>query len=101
VKALAALEDVPDGGALAVGEMLLTRAGDTVAAFANRCPHAGFALRRADGTLIVQERRYLVCPVHGASFSLQDGACVGGPCNGEGLAPIAVTVRDGVIYAAV
>lgn len=101
MRALAAVDDVPEGGALAVGEVLLTRVGAAVGAFRNRCPHAGFSLMRTDGALIVQEHRYLVCPVHGASFSLRDGACVGGPCNGEGLTPIAITVRDGMIYAAV
>jgi nitrite reductase/ring-hydroxylating ferredoxin subunit len=101
VRGIAAVEDVPEGGALAVGEVLLTRVGGAVAAFHNRCPHAGFSLVKSDGALIVQERLYLVCPVHGASFSLHDGACAGGPCNGEGLSPITITVRDGVIYAAV
>jgi nitrite reductase/ring-hydroxylating ferredoxin subunit len=45
----------------------------------------------------VQEGRYLVCGAHGASFALEDGACAGGPCNGDGLERIAVTVRDGVV----
>lgn len=101
MRALVAADDVPEGGALAVGDVLLTRVGDVVAAFANRCPHAGFPLTRSDGALVVQERRYIVCPVHGASFGLHDGACAGGPCNGEGLSPIAITVRAGVVYAAV
>lgn len=101
MRALASVDDLPEGGVLVVGEVLLTRCEGVVAAFRNRCPHAGFSLVRADGRTIVQERRFLVCPVHGASFALKDGACAGGPCNGEGLTPIAVTVRDGQIYAAV
>jgi nitrite reductase/ring-hydroxylating ferredoxin subunit len=101
MKLLAAAVDVPEGGALAVDEVLLTRSGGAVFAFRNVCSHAGFALSRADGVVIVQERRYIVCPVHGASFDMRSGACAGGPCNGEGLTPIAVTERDGLIYAAV
>lgn len=101
MRALASVDDVPEGGVLVVGELLLMRCEGVVAAFRNRCPHAGFSMVRADGSVIVQEQRYLVCPVHGASFALKDGACAGGPCNGDGLSPIAIVVRDGAIYAAV
>lgn len=80
--------------------LLLTRRGASVSAFLNRCPHAGYPLQRADGRVLVQERRYLVCGAHGASFDLTTGACAGGPCNGEGLTPVAVTViGDDVVTA--
>ena len=77
--------------------IIVTRSGDGVAAFRNKCPHAGYPLQRADGSILVQEGRYLVCGGHGASFALADGACAGGPCNGDGLERIAVVVRDGVV----
>lgn len=102
--ALARVEDIPDAGArLADADgvsLILTRRGDVVRAFRNRCTHADFPLQRADGRLIVQEGRYLVCAVHGASYRLDDGACAGGPCNGGALEPIAIIVRDGVIFTA-
>ncbi len=101
MRALAPLEDVPEGGALVVEGVLLTRCKGAISAFRNRCPHAGFSFARADGSVIVQERRYLVCPVHGASFDLKSGVCAGGPCNGEGLSPVAITICEGQIYAAV
>lgn len=75
---------------------ILTRSGDRIAAFRNKCPHAGYPLQRADGRILVQENRYLVCTAHGASFTL-DGACAGGPCNGEGLERVNVEVRDGAV----
>lgn len=77
--------------------LIVTRRGDAIAAFRNKCPHAGYPLQRADGRIVVQEGRYMVCAAHGASFELADGACAGGPCNGEGLERIAVIVRDGVV----
>jgi len=76
---------------------IVTRRGDVIAAFRNRCPHAGHPLQRADGRILVQEGRYLVCGGHGASFTLEHGACAGGPCNGDGLDPIAIEIADGVV----
>jgi nitrite reductase/ring-hydroxylating ferredoxin subunit len=80
--------------------LILTRQGDHIAAFRNKCPHAGYPLQRHDGRIVVQEGRYMVCGAHGASFTLTDGACAGGPCNGDGLTPIAIVIADGVARVA-
>lgn len=77
--------------------VIVTRVGERGAAFRNKCPHAGYPLQRADGRILVQEGRYMVCGAHGASFALEDGACAGGPCNGDALERIPVEVRDGFI----
>lgn len=105
---LARLDALPDPGAIVVyvGEgawpvsLILTRRGDSIAAFRNKCPHAGYPLQGADGRIVVQEGRYIICRAHGASFTLEHGACAGGPCNGDGLERVAVTVRDGAICLA-
>ena len=80
--------------------VIVTRSAGAIAAFHNLCPHAGYPLQRADGRVLVQEGRYMVCGGHGASFALDTGACAGGPCNGEGLTRIAIVVRDGVVLTA-
>jgi nitrite reductase/ring-hydroxylating ferredoxin subunit len=46
---------------------------------------------------VVQEGRFIVCATHGASYTLEDGACAGGPCNGKPLERIAIRIRDGVV----
>jgi nitrite reductase/ring-hydroxylating ferredoxin subunit len=79
---------------------LITRRGDRIAAFRNKCSHAGYPLQRADGAVVLQDSRYIVCAAHGASFTLERGECVGGPCKGEGLERIAIIVRDGAVYTA-
>ncbi len=97
---LARLDDLADPCAIVAyaGDVALvvTRAGDRIHAFRNKCPHAGYPLQRADGRILVQEQRYIVCGAHGASFTF-DGACAGGPCNGDGLEHVAIIVRDGVV----
>lgn len=103
---LARLEDVPDPGAIVVyaGEpdtrlsLIVARQGEAVSCFRNRCSHANYPLQRADGRIVVQEGRYMVCAAHGASYTLGEGACAGGPCNGAGLERIAVVVRDGDVF---
>jgi len=108
VTPLARLDALPDPCAILVDidrdgarlSLILTRSGDRVAAFRNKCPHAGYPLQRADGRIVVQEGRYMVCGAHGASFTLAEGACAGGPCNGDGLQRVAIEVRDGVVVCA-
>lgn len=81
--------------------VIVTRFGEGVAAFRNKCPHAGYPLQRADGSITVQEGKFLVCGAHGASFSLETGVCAGGPCsNGDALERIAVVIRDGLVCVA-
>lgn len=105
--ALARIEELADPCAIVVpidgdayATLIVTRSGDHIAAFRNRCPHAAYPLQRADGRIVVQEGRYLVCGAHGASFTLTDGACAGGPCNGDGLERVAIEVRDGLVLTA-
>lgn len=102
---LARVEDLADPCAIVIyGDenvsLLVTRRGDAIAAFRNKCPHAGYPLQRADGRVMVQEGRYVVCAAHGASFALDDGACAGGPCNGDGLERVEIVVRDGTVCVA-
>lgn len=99
---LARIAHLPDPGVRVVDcggvSLLVTRRGAEIAVFRNRCPHAGYPLQRADGRVLVQEGRYIVCGAHGASFVLDDGACAGGPCNGARLERVPVLVRDGAVF---
>ncbi|MES1202292.1 MAG: Rieske 2Fe-2S domain-containing protein, partial [Pseudomonadota bacterium] len=87
---LAKLDDIAEGDARvfdfrtgpALWSLILARRAGAVFAYENECPHAGHPLERPDGSVLVQERRYLVCSAHGASFTLDDGECAGGPCGG-------------------
>lgn len=106
---LAQLADLPDPCAVVLAPdsnaphatILLTRKGERIAAFRNKCPHAGYPLQRGDGRVTLQEGRYIVCAAHGASFNLTDGVCAGGPCNaGDALERIAIIVRNGAVFLA-
>jgi nitrite reductase/ring-hydroxylating ferredoxin subunit len=101
---LCAVADLPVGGITAADvesstggfSLIVVHDADGVRAFHNECPHAGRRLDFAPGRFIV-ENGYLVCAAHGASFSMRDGACLGGPCRGAGLKPVPVRVENGEV----
>lgn len=71
--------------------IVLRRSGDRVQAWLNICPHAGRRLDYAPGKFLLDQGR-LVCAAHGASFELEQGVCVAGPCRGASLVPLAVAI---------
>ncbi|MBX9399943.1 Rieske 2Fe-2S domain-containing protein [Lysobacter sp. BMK333-48F3] len=103
---LIALERLADGGFAEVEatldgdaeSLVLYRDGDAVRAWLNICPHAGRRLDWAPGQFLKSKDGLLVCAAHGASFELQAGLCTAGPCRGEALRAVAVTVRDGAVW---
>lgn len=105
---LATLSGIEDGGfAEAEAEidgvpepLILHRDGDAVRAWLNVCPHQGRRLDWAPGKFLKSKDGLLVCAVHGASFELQRGECVAGPCRGDCLRAVAVEVRDGAVLLA-
>ena len=92
-----ALLAVLDGDA---ESLVLFRQGAQVRAWLNVCPHAGRRLDWAPGRFLKSREGQLVCAAHGATFELQEGVCVAGPCRGDALRPVAVQVRDGQVWLA-
>ncbi|WP_250628566.1 Rieske (2Fe-2S) protein [Pinirhizobacter soli] len=98
---LCLLEDIPDGGAIAVDAVLadgedsiiVLREGGHVRAYLNVCPHAGRRLDWAPGQFLVKAG-VLVCAAHGASFATASGLCTMGPCRGEHLRKVEVHVSE-------
>lgn len=78
--------------------ILLHRDGEIVRGYLNTCPHAGRRLDWAPGQFLATKDGLLVCAAHGASFRMNDGECVAGPCRGEALLSVALEVRDGAVF---
>ena len=104
-QALCRLDDIPDGGAIAVdaplrdGEesVIVLRRHDAVRAYLNICPHAGRRLDWAPGKFLIKDN-LLICAAHGASFNASDGLCVGGPCRGEHLRAVPLRVEGDEVF---
>jgi len=100
--------EIPDGGCSEVeavidGELeslVVHRDGQSVRGWLNICPHAGRRLDWAAGKFLISKAGHLVCAAHGASFSLDDGVCVAGPCRGEALREVALDINDGMVCLA-
>jgi len=87
---VAQLTDVPSGGGLVVGDVVITRDGDTVHAFSATCTHQGCIVSDVtDGEIH--------CPCHGSAFDATTGAVVTGPAT-RPLPVIGVEVRDGAVF---
>ncbi len=103
---LAMLDRLQDGALLEVEvvlggdaqSLILHRRGDAVRAWLNVCPHAGRRLDWAPGQFLLSRDGLLVCAAHGASFELEQGSCVAGPCRGDALRAVPVEVHDGQVW---
>ena len=54
-------------------------------AYLNLCPHASLTLDRESGEFLTQDRAAIFCRQHCATFSMLDGRCFSGACEGEYL----------------
>jgi nitrite reductase/ring-hydroxylating ferredoxin subunit len=90
---VAALADVPVGGAIAVSangqDLLVAQPTEgTVVAYSSKCPHQGCKVGVGDGKF--------ACPCHGAEYELATGAITKDPDpagNTGDLTTVAVTVQ--------
>lgn len=75
-----------------------TRAGQTAVAYLNRCAHMPTEMDWQPGQFWDQDKRYLICAMHGALYEPLHGRCVSGPCRGASLQTIALREEQGEVY---
>ncbi len=105
---LCALRDLPDPGArnfvLEIGDKrfhgFVVRGGDTVTGYVDSCPHMGLPLAKRLDDYLTEGGDLIECDWHGALFRLEDGLCVGGPCQGQSLKNWPVEVVNGLLKTA-
>ncbi len=84
----------------AMRPIFVVRRGNEVKGYLNSCPHIGAELNWQPDDFLDADRRYILCAVHGALFQIDDGRCIAGPCRGEALTPVEVTVERGQVVLA-
>jgi nitrite reductase/ring-hydroxylating ferredoxin subunit len=67
-------------------------------AYMNRCAHVPTELDWQPGEFLDQDKRWIICSIHGATYEPADGYCIAGPCRGERLMALDVIERDGQVY---
>ena len=76
----------------------VVRHSQGLAAYINRCAHLALELDWNQGLFFDVDQRHLICATHGALYTTATGECVGGPCNGSGLAVLQVIETEGTVY---
>jgi len=78
-------------------DIVLVRRGDEVFGYVNACPHTGMMLDGGSNEFMTLDQTHILCLIHGAEFQLHDGLCISGPCFGDSLWRVPVTVEDGQV----
>ncbi len=69
-------------------------------AYRNSCPHTGSPLDWVEHQFLDADGMLIQCAVHDARFYIDSGECVFGPCPGESLSKLQISVVDDNIYLA-
>lgn len=75
----------------------VVRRANEVAAYVNRCPHAGHPLNLWPDRFLTADGSLLLCNSHGAMFDPTTGVCVDGPCIGERLQSLPIRVEGNCV----
>lgn len=67
-------------------------------AYLNRCAHVPAEMDWQPGQFWDQDKRFIMCSIHGALYEPSDGLCVGGPCPGRKLVSIRLKEDGGQVY---
>ncbi len=79
-------------------DIFLIRKDDQVYAYQNVCPHAQAPLEWNPDEFLDEKKETIICALHGARFSIEEGSCLGGPCEGIGLTAVEVDVLNDEIF---
>ena len=73
--------------------VLLVRHGGAVYGWADACPHhGGTPMAWRKDAYLNADRTRIVCAAHGAQFDIASGACTLGPCLGQSLQRVDITI---------
>jgi nitrite reductase/ring-hydroxylating ferredoxin subunit len=73
-------------------QAFLLRHGAGFVAYVNRCPHWGVDLDLGEGRFYAPRLDRIYCRNHGALFDVHHGTCVAGPCIGQALERLDLTL---------
>ena len=80
-------------------EIFVIKRGDQAYGYENACPHLGSPLEFDPDRFLNAEGTHIICATHGALFEIDSGYCISGPCAGDNLTTIALTLdADGSLY---
>lgn len=96
------VNQVPDGTTKGFDinglRLIVVNSNGFIYVYRNVCPHTGGWLNRTGENLLTEDGTMIQCAIHRALFSVDNGVCVYGPCNGKSLEPLNFSIQDGKIW---
>lgn len=89
--------DIPQGDGLL--QLFVVHKDGQYQAFINSCPHTGVNLEWNEHQFLDLDNAFIQCATHDALFDIHSGKCVAGPCVGDNLTSVALSIHDGTIFA--
>jgi nitrite reductase/ring-hydroxylating ferredoxin subunit len=78
--------------------VFVVRAGAALHAYEDRCPHHGTPMAWRKDAYLDARGDHIVCSAHGATFEIGTGLCTLGPCLGQSLRAVPLSIgADGRI----
>ena len=104
-RVLCRLAEIPDPGSRgfdfrdgdALHSVFVVRAGETLRAYENACPHTQGPLDWVPDQFLTREKDMILCATHGALFRIDDGHCLSGPCVGESLRQLLLSIKGDTV----
>ncbi|MDQ0137653.1 nitrite reductase/ring-hydroxylating ferredoxin subunit [Neorhizobium galegae] len=100
---LCRIEDIGEGEARGFGpvegyrrKIIVVRKERRLHAWLDACPHypQGTPMAWRSDAYLSGDGRHIACHSHGALFDIETGECVLGPCLGQGLTRVELTVTE-------
>jgi len=63
-------------------------------AYLNQCPHTGANLEWQQDKFLDMDKTLIQCATHDALFIINNGQCIAGPCIGESLQPLSLSISN-------
>ncbi|MEQ9519253.1 MAG: Rieske 2Fe-2S domain-containing protein [Parvibaculum sp.] len=79
-------------------DMFLIRTKKSTLAYVNACPHAFTTLETFTDKFLTRTKDQIICTTHGALFTLEEGFCTSGPCEGKALEPLPLSIDGDKIF---
>jgi nitrite reductase/ring-hydroxylating ferredoxin subunit len=86
-----------ESGGQQVDGFIVQRDGECFA-YRNSCPHTGSPLDWVEHQFLDLDGQLIQCATHDARFLIDSGECIFGPCVGQSLEALPITVIDGKVY---
>lgn len=70
-------------------------------AYYNQCPHTGASLEWQEDQFLDLDKELIQCATHDALFIIDSGECIAGPCAGDVLQALPLSLIDDEIHLSI